>query len=234
MRRQQISPNEMVWFKPDLLTEPVDKVFDPTYWQENQRVLGSATGRGVTWFVQTEQLAAALRHYHRGGLLAKVVKDNYFFTTWRQTRSYAEFVLLDFLSKQGVQVPRPMAARVIKKGFFYQADLLSELIPDAQDLIALLKERPLSADEYKKIGAEIKKMHNIYVNHSDLNIHNILLDAKGKVWLIDFDKCAVKKGESWKKKNLSRLLRSFKKEQEKAPIHWQEADFEALLSGYQA
>lgn len=234
MRRQQISPNEMVWFKPDLLTEPVDKVFDPTYWQENQRVLGSATGRGVTWFVQTEQLAAALRHYHRGGLLAKVVKDNYFFTTWRQTRSYAEFVLLDFLSKQGVQVPRPMAARVIKKGFFYQADLLSELIPDAQDLIALLKERPLSADEYKKIGAEIKKMHNIYVNHSDLNIHNILLDAKGKVWLIDFDKCAVKKGESWKKKNLSRLLRSFKKEQEKAPIHWQEAEFEALLSGYQA
>ena len=88
--------------------------------------------------------------------------------------------------------------------------------------------------EYKKIGAEIKKMHNVYVNHTDLNIHNILLDKDGKVWLIDFDKCAVKKGEGLKKKNLNRLLRSFRKEQGKAQIHWQETEFDALLAGYQA
>lgn len=234
MRRQQITTNDIVWFNQDLLTEPVDKVFDPVYWQTHNRVLGSATGRGITWFVQTEKMAAALRHYRRGGLFGKIVKDNYLFTSWRHTRSHAEYVLLDHLSKQGVHVPRPIAARALRKGLFYQADLLSELIPNAQDLISILKERSLSAQEYRAIGAEIKKMHNVYVNHTDLNIHNILLDKEGKVWLIDFDKCAVKKGEDWKKKNLSRLLRSFKKEQEKAQIHWQENEFDALLAGYQA
>ncbi len=231
MRRQQVSPTETVWYKPDLLTEPLNKVFDPAYWQLQDRVLGSAKGRGITWFVQTEKLAAALRHYRRGGLFGKIVKDNYLFTTERSTRSYAEYVLLDHLSRQGVHVPRPIAARVVKKGLFYQADLLSELVPNAQDLISILKERSLSALEYKKIGQEVKKMHRMYVNHTDLNIHNVMLDKNGKVWIIDFDKCAVKKGESWKKKNLNRLLRSFRKEQEK--IHWQETDFEALLAGYQ-
>lgn len=32
------------------------------------------------------------------------------------------------------------------------------------------------------------KMHIASVNHTDLNIHNILIDDQGKVWAIDFDK----------------------------------------------
>lgn len=234
MRCQQTRPNEYVWYKPDLLSEPLGQVFDAAYWQAQNKVLGSATGRGLTWFVQTEQLPAALRHYRRGGLFGKIIKDHYLFIGWQKTRGYAELMLLSFLSKQGVNVPRPIATRAIKKGLFYQADLLSELIPNAQDLISILQERSLSAQEYKKIGVEVRKMHNIYVNHTDLNIHNILLDKDGKVWLIDFDKCAVKKGENWKEKNLQRLLRSFKKEKTKSQINWQEAEFESLLAGYHA
>lgn len=232
MRRQQVSPNENVWYNSELLIEPIGKVFDPSYWQENERILGSAIGRGVTWFVQTQKQAAALRHYRRGGLFGKIVKDYYLFSGWSKTRSYAEFMLLNFLSQQGVHVPAPIAARATKKGLFYQADLLSEMIPDAQDLVSVLKERSLTASEYKKIGSEIKKMHALYVNHTDLNIHNILLDTNGKVWLIDFDKCAVKKGEDWQAGNLERLLRSFKKEKNKVHISWQEADFDDLLAGY--
>lgn len=232
MRCQQINRNQYVWYKPDLLSEPLERVFDADFWQTEGKVLGCATGRGVTWFVQTEQLPAALRHYRRGGLFGKIVKDYYVFSGWKKTRGYAEFMLLSFLSKQGVNVPRPIATRAIKTGLFYQADLLSELIPDAQDVITVLQQRPLTVVEYKKIGAEIKKMHNLYVNHTDLNIHNILLDKNGKVWLIDFDKCAVKQGENWKEKNLQRLLRSFEKEKTKAQINWQASEFEHLLAGY--
>lgn len=234
MRRQQLSANETVWFNPDLITEPLEQLFEHAYWHREDRILGRATGRGITWFVQADKTPAALRHYRRGGLFGKIAKDNYLFTGWSNTRSCAEFKLLGFLNSQGVHVPQPLAARAVRRGLFYQADLLSELIPNAQDIISILKERALTALEYKKIGAEIKKMHNVYVNHTDLNIHNILLDKKGKVWLIDFDKCAVKKGEGWKKKNLNRLLRSFRKEQGKAQIHWQETEFDALLAGYQA
>ena len=142
--------------------------------------------------------------------------------------------MLEHLAQKGVNVPRPLAARVIKCGLLYQADLLSELIPNAQDLISILKERPLSANLYQKIGKEIRKMHDVQVNHTDLNIHNILIDHDEKVWIIDFDKCAVHTGEKWKKANIQRLLRSFKKEQGKANIHWQESEFDHLLAGYRA
>lgn len=234
MRQEQISAREVVWYNPKLITEPLERLFDPEYWQAEERVLGSALGRGVTWFVQTQQLPAALRHYRRGGLFGKIVSDNYLFTGWKNTRSYAEFQLLEHLAQKGVNVPRPLAARVIKCGLLYQADLLSELIPNAQDLISILKERPLSANLYQKIGQEIRKMHGVQVNHTDLNIHNILIDHDEKVWIIDFDKCAVHAGEKWKKTNIQRLLRSFKKEQGKANIHWQESEFDHLLAGYRA
>lgn len=75
-------------------------------------------------------------------------------------------------------------------------------------------------------------MHDLQVNHTDLNIHNILVDNNSVVWLIDFDKCGVKEGDSWKESNLSRLKRSFYKEKNKRDICWQESDFEQLLIGY--
>lgn len=56
-------------------------------------MLGSAQGRGTTWFVQTEQLPAALRHYRRGGLFGKLIKDHYWFSQWHNTRSCEEFQL---------------------------------------------------------------------------------------------------------------------------------------------
>lgn len=179
------------------------------------------------------KLPAALRHYHRGGLFGKLVKDQYLFTGWQNTRSYQEFKLLANLHQQGVNVPRPIAARVFKQGLFYRADLLSEKIENAKDLVDILKKRPLTEQEYRAIGAEIAKMHRVLVNHTDLNIHNILLDKQGKVWLIDFDKCQQKPAlGAWTEKNLQRLKRSFNKERLRCNIHWQESDFEQLLAGY--
>jgi 3-deoxy-D-manno-octulosonic acid kinase len=76
-------------------------------------------------------------------------------------------------------------------------------------------------------------MHNENVNHTDLNIHNILIDNNENVWIIDFDKCQVEHSTGWQSANISRLKRSFLKEQDKRQIKWQEIDFEALLDGYQ-
>jgi len=85
---------------------------------------------------------------------------------------------------------------------------------------------------YQKIGQEIAKMHQVGVNHTDLNIHNILIDDKDKVWIIDFDKCRFETSGDWKDQNLNRLLRSFNKERLKRQIIWQESDFEHLQDGY--
>ncbi|MEL7325587.1 MAG: 3-deoxy-D-manno-octulosonic acid kinase [Pseudomonadota bacterium] len=224
--------NSMVWFDDEIITDPSQALFDAQYWQEQDKVVGSATGRGTTWFVQLENMQAALRHYRRGGLFGKIVKDHYWFTGWEQTRSLQEFNLLRVLIESGVNVPRPIAARAVKTGLTYRADLLSERIPNAKDLVSILQDNLLPEAMYQKVGQEIAKMHNENVNHTDLNIHNLLIDNNENVWIIDFDKCLVEHSTGWQSANISRLKRSFLKEQDKRQIKWQETDFEALLDGY--
>ncbi|EEX30765.1 MULTISPECIES: 3-deoxy-D-manno-octulosonic acid kinase [Vibrio] len=220
--------NQTIWYDETLLKEDPKRVFDAGFWQNAGKVIGSAQGRGTTWFVQTETIEAALRHYRRGGLFGKLVEDSYLFSSWEKTRSYQEFQLLNTLIEAGVNVPRPIAARTVKSGVTYKADLLSEKIPNARDLVSILMEKPLPAEMYQKIGQEIRKMHDAQVNHTDLNIHNILIDEQDKVWIIDFDKCYQQSGNGWKLSNLDRLKRSFEKEVGKGGIHWKLDDFQHL------
>lgn len=221
--------NQVIWFDESLIShEQVQHAFDAEYWQRKDKIIGSATGRGTTWFIELNSGQAALRHYRRGGLFGKIVEDSYVYLGNKNTRSYQEYVLLNLLKQSGVNVPKPIAARVVKSGLTYQADLLSEKIPNARDLADILQENPLSKEMYHKVGAEIRKMHSAQVNHTDLNIHNILIDAHDKVWIIDFDKCFQKQGCDWKQSNWQRLKRSFEKEQSKRNIHWKASNWEWL------
>ncbi|RQW61731.1 3-deoxy-D-manno-octulosonic acid kinase [Vibrio viridaestus] len=224
--------NQKIWYNEDLLSADPRHCFSPDYWQLEDRIIGSAKGRGTTWFIQLHSLAGALRHYRRGGLFGKLVSDHYWFSGWKNTRSFQEFTILENLHAQGVHVPRPIAARAVKRTFCYQADLITEKVPHARDLVSILKEKPLSGLMYQKIGQEIRKMHDAGVNHTDLNIHNILVDEQDKIWIIDFDKCSIEKNERFKQGNLSRLKRSFEKEKMKWDIHWSMKDFDDLISAY--
>lgn len=223
--------NERVWFDKELLNESAELSCEAPFWYIQDKVVGTAKGRGTTWFIQLDGLQGALRHYRRGGLFGKLVKDSYLFKGWEETRSYQEFVLLQKLRLSGVNVPRPIAARAQKTGFTYRADLLSERIPNSRDLMAVLERAPLTKEVYSAIGAQIKRLHQAQVTHTDLNIHNILLDDQNKVWIIDFDKCYQQAGNEWKQANLDRLKRSFIKEVERFGIHWQESDWLPLFEG---
>ncbi|WP_063656458.1 3-deoxy-D-manno-octulosonic acid kinase [Aliivibrio fischeri] len=220
---------QIIWYDDSLLGDSPEQCCDPDYWQQQNKVIGSAQGRGTTWFVALDKMDAALRHYRRGGLFGKIIKDHYIFTGWEKSRSYQEFQLLKILKEAGVNVPKPIAARTIKRTFCYQADLLSEKIPNAQDLVSILQEKPLSKEMYQKIGNEIRKMHAAQVNHTDLNIHNILIDDNDTVWIIDFDKCYQQKGDDWKSTNWDRLKRSFIKEMSKSGIYWSENEWESII-----
>ena len=138
MTQQYQNNNQMIWFDDEIMTDPSQPIFDAKYWQSLDKVVGSATGRGTTWFIQLENMQAALRHYRRGGLFGKLVNDHYRFSGWDNTRCAQEFQLLLALIEAGVHVPRPIAARAVKSGLFYQADLLSERIPNARDLASTL------------------------------------------------------------------------------------------------
>ncbi|MEZ8557588.1 3-deoxy-D-manno-octulosonic acid kinase [Vibrio cyclitrophicus] len=229
--------NQTIWYDPELLAQvpegDIAQIFEAEYWQQQDAISGSAQGRGTTWFIRLDGIQAALRHYRRGGLFGKLVEDQYRFSDWESTRCAMELNVLKALANAGVNVPKPIAARAIKSGLLYRADLMSERIPNAKDLVDVLVNGPIDADVYRRIGQEVRKMHDAGVNHTDLNIHNILLDTSQNVWIIDFDKCGHQAGDDWKEDNLNRLKRSFLKEVNKRQIQWQEPDWELLLQGYQ-
>lgn len=224
--------NLHIWYDENLLSANLDACFDIAFWQQQECVLGKAKGRGITWFVQTPSLSAALRHYCRGGLIGKLVKESYLFTGFANTRPAREFALLAYLHQQGIAVPRPIAARALRKGLIYRADILVEKIEGARSLVDILKTERLTLQHYQQIGQLIAQLHAAQVCHTDLNIHNILRDNNGKFWLIDFDNCAKKTGNHWQRVNLKRLLRSFHKERKRADILWQQSDWQALVAGY--
>ncbi|ELR64001.1 3-deoxy-D-manno-octulosonic acid kinase [Photobacterium marinum] len=226
------SKNSRIWFDESLLMAEPENCFEPDYWQRNDAIIGQASGRGTTYFIQGKLLQMALRHYWRGGFFGRLVKDQYFFTGWDKTRSICEMRLLKLLSDGGVRVPRPVAARAVRNGFLYRSDILTEKVPNAKDLVAIMQQRRLTDSEWYTIGQLIRKMHDLWVCHTDLNIHNILLDDLGQCWLIDFDKCYQSKKEDWKQKNLDRLLRSLRKEVKRFSILWNESDWDRLVKGY--
>lgn len=226
-------------FNEDILNptqaEFVQSLFGCKSFENSNRLLGFSKGRGTTWFLNTSTelgINVVLRHYYRGGLFGKIVKDHYLFTQFEKTRPYQEFSLLQQMREWGLPVPRPIAIHIERHLCCYRADIMLEKLDNAQDLSKILQTQNLSAEQYQQIGRLIRQLHNHQVHHSDLNIHNILLDSNGTFWLIDFDKCGIEPAEKWKQRNLDRLLRSFRKEQERLNILFNEKDWESLLVGY--
>lgn len=204
------------------------------YWQEKNAVIGTAQGRGTTYFVRWQQQQWVLRHYYRGGLVGKLFKDGYLYTGLQRTRAYQEFVLLDQLQQLALPAPKPIACGIKRAGLTYRADILTARIEHAQDLVGILTSESLDKAIWQNIGETIAQFHQHGVFHHDLNCHNILIDNDKKVWLIDFDQGEIRKPQQdWQQQNLARLKRSFIKELNRLPqFHWQQTDFDALLAGY--
>lgn len=227
--------NRVLFFQDALENDISPAYFEGEYWQGKDAITGSSFGRGVTWFFKLHENEFVLRHYHRGGLIGKILSDGYCYTGLKRTRAYQEFVVTQSLFDQGLPVAKPMAGQVVKHGLYYQADLITAKIDRARDLVKVLSSESLNVDAYHKIGKMIRQFHDVGLWHADLNIHNIILDGENQLWLIDFDRCHFrKKDEKWMKSNLDRLKRSFLKEKGKIKnFNWLDSDWDALLTGYQ-
>lgn len=230
---RELSNGEIVWYDSDVLKNVTGQFFQADYWLEQGAITGSAAGRGTTYFFRHESSDFVLRRYRRGGLIGKLLTDQYFFTGLNKTRAWREMNLLIRMKELGLPAPTPVAASVKKSLFYYRADIITKKIPHAQDVHQHLLESEICSDVWQKIGATIAQFHHQQIYHHDLNIHNIMLDDQDKVWLIDFDKCDMRTGEDWKKANLDRLLRSLNKEKaNNAGYHFTEHNWRYLLSGY--
>jgi 3-deoxy-D-manno-octulosonic acid kinase len=207
--------------------------FDVEYWRERGELDGEARGRGTTHFIRTGRQQFVLRHYHRGGLVARILRDRYFWQNEPATRSFAEWHLLYHLHRAGLPVPTPVAARYRRHGPMYTADIITERLLDSVSLAEQLRRRAIPILGWITIGRCIRSFHDLGVCHPDLNAHNIMLVGDDSVYLIDFDKGRLLKPGMWCDANLVRLRRSLEKITYKLPSeHFSEADWHGLLDGY--
>jgi 3-deoxy-D-manno-octulosonic acid kinase len=206
--------------------------FEPEYWRSHDAIEGSALGRGTTWFIRSGDSRFVLRHYRRGGLMAKISTDAYLWQGEGETRSFAEWYLTYHLYRAGLPVPAPIAARYRRHGLFYRADLITQRIEDSEPLAARLAKGPISLTQWIAIGRCIRRFHDAGVHHADLNAHNILLTPE-QVYLIDFDRGTLRKRGWWADDNLVRLYRSLEKVTLlTAPDSFTDQDWHSLLAGY--
>lgn len=225
-----------ILYDADCIGQVDDTFFEPQAWAEKGLLIDSAPGRGTTVFVQKGESVFALRHYCRGGLPARFSRDRYFWRGLEQTRAWREWQLLADLYRQGLPVPRPVAARVVRNGLSYQADIVTGLI-DARPMAEWLRQKRLPSHQLEGIGACIRRFHDAGVYHADLNARNILISEAGDVSLIDFDRGAVRKPSKggWCKANLERLRRSLEKfRRQERHFAFDDEDWKTLMRGYDA
>jgi 3-deoxy-D-manno-octulosonic-acid transferase len=227
---------QTIWHDPALMEPPGPSWFEGEQEGEHgpRQALSTGSGRGVAHRVTLpSRLPVLLRHYRRGGWVATFTDDRFAREPAVRSRALREYALLRLMHAWGLPTPRPVAARFVPRGLSYTADIAVAWIDGAVNLVDRLERAPLPAVMWQAVGRAIAQLHAQQVFHSDLNAHNIVIDALDAVWIVDFDKCELRPGGAWKVGNLERLQRSLRKEQGRRPaLHWTNEDREALLQGY--
>lgn len=188
-----------------------DDWFEPETW----RVLGALRrqtgGRGGVAIIDTPAGECVLRHYRRGGMVARLMGDHYLWKGAERTRCFAEFRLLGAIAAMGLPGPQAVACRYRRLGLFYTADLITRRIAQAQTLAELLTAGQLDGEMAELVGALVARFHRAGIWHADLNAHNVLVTSE-QLYLIDFDRGRRRTpAEAWQQANLQRLRRSLVK-----------------------
>jgi len=262
------SAGESIIYDESLIASPTDELFSSDYHTKNalqqnesaDDIRSAGIGRAPVRYFRhpghehdrQHDMALVYKHYYRGGMVARFLKDQYITSGYAETRAFREYYMLKQLEAWQLPVPVAVAARavhVLPLLPVYRCDLITREIADVSTLADVLQAARLDDTGWQRVGACIRRFHDKGVYHADLNARNILLgnDAAGdgeadKVYLIDFDNGHIRcesedEGQNeiggWKAANLARLRRSLKKFcRRSADFHFTEADWQQLLYGY--
>ena len=217
----------------NLPQDAAESLFDPEFWRSRGELLDVRGGRGSAWFIASGARLWVLRHFRRGGFIARWSRDTYVWMGEDEVRAFAEWRLLDLLKRRGLPVPQPVAARYQRSGLRYRCDLITQRILDAEPLSAALAQGALPEARWRAVGAAVARLHRAGADHADLNAHNILLDAGGNVSLIDFDRGRLRAPGAWSARNLRRLRRSLAKISRDLPSgRFSDGTWGWLMAGY--
>jgi 3-deoxy-D-manno-octulosonic acid kinase len=213
--------------------DAAESLFDPEFWRSRNELVSVTRGRGSAWFVADGVRQWVLRHYRRGGWIAHIAHDRYLWTGEARVRAFAEWRLLESLSQRGLPVPRPVAARYQRSGLLYRCDLITQRIVDAEPLSEMLGQGAICESTWRALGTAVARLHRAGVDHADLNAHNLLLDTRGAVTVIDFDRGRIRAPGTWSTRNLARLRRSLAKLSRELPAdRYSERNWQWFVAGY--
>lgn len=170
-------------------------------------------GRGEVHVVDAPEGRWVVRHYRRGGAMARLLDDRY--VRVGDPRPVREAVAAAEVARRGIHTPGVVAGAVYPAGLFYRADLLTALVPDGMDLAGVLfgpaeggghvRAQPhgqgvspgdpaLRGAALRAAGSLVARMAGAGVAHPDLNAGNVLLTGVAgdlRPLLLDLDRCRV-------------------------------------------
>jgi 3-deoxy-D-manno-octulosonic acid kinase len=236
MQEQELQmPCGAILYDAELLRKaalsPAAELFEPAYWRARDGLRIVSGGRASVAFVRASQGEWVLRHYRRGGAMARLVKDRYLWSGAVNTRSFREWRLLAQLHAWHLPVPVPVAARYERTGLLYRADLLTVAIANEGTLAALVQSERMRPTWWSAVGQTIARFHAHGVQHADLNAHNILIDGNGAVYVLDFDRGRIRSRGRWEQAVLARLRRSLVKVSAAKSV-FTETEWRELMRGY--
>jgi len=209
--RTQKDATGAILFDAAVSTQVDHDWFAPDYWRGRAALRMQSGGRGGVSIIVTAVGECVLRHYHRGGLVAALMGDRYLWTGANRSRGFAEFRLLGTIARLGLPGPAIVAARYVRHGLFYSADLITRFIENAPTLAECLAQGRLDSELAEEVGALVARFHRAGIWHADLNAHNVLVTTN-QLYLIDFDRGQLRPpAQGWRLANLRRLRRSLLK-----------------------
>ena len=115
------------------------------------------------------------------------------------------------------------------------AILIMRRIADAEPLSSMLAAGRVERERMARDRRDHRALARAGVDHADLNAHNILLDGRGAVSIIDFDRGACSRPPApGASRNLRRLHRSLHEDfaRDCPPVDSRPTAWESLLAGY--
>lgn len=213
-------------------------------WAGSQEGAKSLVGRGPLYAISAPSPGPdgrsrwAVRRYRRGGRVAPILGDRY----WGLglPRPIRELAATNEARSRGIPAPAVVAGVVYPSGPFYRADLVTELIPDARTLEALIfgsGGSPDASGVLREAGRLVSRLENASVLHVDLNAANVLLvrgeEASG-ARVVDLDRCRVFPVDArpFGDRMRRRLERSLRKLARRYGRTFSRAEWDALQAGY--
>jgi 3-deoxy-D-manno-octulosonic acid kinase len=208
--------------------------FDAAEWRRAGAVALETSGRGEVLIVAQGAETWVLRHYRRGGIVARFVDDHYVWLGADRARAFREWRLLRKLRAAGLPVPNPVAAHLYRTGVIYTADIITSYLPDTRKLSWFIAQGRVPVDCWRRIGTMIRAVHDHGVDHPDLTAHNVLLDERGNEFLVDFDNAREKAPGDWERLGMQRFNRSLRKVALETGTDFDAAAWAEVEAGYSA